>query len=475
MINPKKELFKWGPIDARPIYIHTFVEAFEIYPKFIDGTWPDVLGYFKKDKVVFIADYDNLRNRGEKLFKKYVLDERKLKQHYNKWFRTTNKFKEFENRVNKLSSLSDIELKKLFISNYKFYVDFWIRGFLPELSNWGGEQLLKNKILKFNKINFIEIFEKLSAPEDLSFFQKEELEFMKIKLISNKKKQLEKLKEHQKKYYWLRNSYGFTKVLDIDFFKKEFKKISKKDAEKKINEINNYVKKVKQKKKEIIKKYKVNKEVVNISKKLAYCVWWQDFRKKFIFIENHIITEFIKEIEKRKGIPFKELCYYCLHEIVDLLEKDKKIDTKKRFKGFTTYYHERGKVDYISGKKAADFAKPYIEVKVAAGLKKFKGIVVSKGKIVRGKAKILLTPRNLSKMKQGDILVAPMTSPDYVVAMRKAVAIITDEGGMTSHAAIVSRELGIPCIVGTKIATKVLKDGILVKVDTEKGIVRKVK
>ena len=78
-------------------------------------------------------------------------------------------------------------------------------------------------------------------------------------------------------------------------------------------------------------------------------------------------------------------------------------------------------------------------------------------------------------MKQGEILVAPMTSPDYITALRKAAAVITDEGGITSHAAIVSRELGIPGIVGTKIATQVLKDGDLVEVDAERGIVRIIK
>ena len=80
----------------------------------------------------------------------------------------------------------------------------------------------------------------------------------------------------------------------------------------------------------------------------------------------------------------------------------------------------------------------------------------------------------MDHMKDGDILVAPMTSPDFIVAIRKASAIITDEGGMTSHAAIVSRELGIPCIVQTRIATKVLKDNDMVEIDLEKGVVRKV-
>lgn len=86
-----------------------------------------------------------------------------------------------------------------------------------------------------------------------------------------------------------------------------------------------------------------------------------------------------------------------------------------------------------------------------------------------GQVKILKSPKEIGKVKEGDVLVAKMTSPDYVPAMRKASAIITDEGGMTSHAAIVSRELGVPCIVGTKEGTTRLRDGFVVTVDGARG------
>ena len=79
----------------------------------------------------------------------------------------------------------------------------------------------------------------------------------------------------------------------------------------------------------------------------------------------------------------------------------------------------------------------------------------------------------MSKMEYGDILVAWATNPAIVPAMKKAAAIVTNEGGLTCHAAIVSRELNIPCIVGTKIATEVLKDGDIVEVDADNGIVKK--
>lgn len=80
----------------------------------------------------------------------------------------------------------------------------------------------------------------------------------------------------------------------------------------------------------------------------------------------------------------------------------------------------------------------------------------------------------MKKFQKGDILVSVATDPDIVPAMKKAAAIVTEQGGITSHAAIVSRELGIPCIIGTKIATRVLKDGDMVEVDANKGTVKKI-
>lgn len=88
-----------------------------------------------------------------------------------------------------------------------------------------------------------------------------------------------------------------------------------------------------------------------------------------------------------------------------------------------------------------------------------------------GPVKVLKSPKEINKVKVGDILVAEMTSPDFVPAMKKASAIVTNKGGVTSHAAIVSRELGIPCVVGTKEATIKLKDDVVVSVDGAKGLI----
>ncbi len=102
------------------------------------------------------------------------------------------------------------------------------------------------------------------------------------------------------------------------------------------------------------------------------------------------------------------------------------------------------------------------------------GVTAMKGKVV-GRVKVILELEKLNKVKKGDILVTPMTTPGYLMGMQKAAAFVTDEGGLTCHAAIVAREIKKPCIIGTRIATQVLKDGDLVEVNGEEGIVRVIK
>ena len=114
-------------------------------------------------------------------------------------------------------------------------------------------------------------------------------------------------------------------------------------------------------------------------------------------------------------------------------------------------------------KEAGAEVKPEIEAPVLLS-----GAPASPG-IASGPVKIVSDASQIDKVRDGDILVAEMTTPDFVPAMKRAVAIVTDRGGRTAHAAIVSRELGIPCIVGTGQATKALKDGQIISVDGSRG------
>ncbi|MGB9959346.1 MAG: phosphoenolpyruvate synthase [Candidatus Bathyarchaeales archaeon] len=121
----------------------------------------------------------------------------------------------------------------------------------------------------------------------------------------------------------------------------------------------------------------------------------------------------------------------------------------------------------LEKKAEASLARPVEELKVVV-----KGIAAGRRGIGAGAAKVVLNPEEAAKiMRKGDILVAEMTNPDYVPFMKLAGAIVTDKGGVTCHAAIVSRELGIPCVVGTENATKLMISGREYTVDARNGVV----
>ncbi len=109
-------------------------------------------------------------------------------------------------------------------------------------------------------------------------------------------------------------------------------------------------------------------------------------------------------------------------------------------------------------------------IEVANANRILKGLGASPG-VGRGPVRIIPSPKDIDKMQKGEVLVTDMTTPDFVPAMKKAAAIVTNTGGRTCHAAIVSREMGIPCIVGAKGATDVLKEGMVVTVDAVHGMV----
>ena len=189
------------------------------------------------------------------------------------------------------------------------------------------------------------------------------------------------------------------------------------------------------------------------------------------------LVEFFQYLAKfDKTWSLKQVANLTYGEIVYLLVNKKLSDNRvlaARGSGQSLYYfHNHQILESIN----------IPEIKRIAGIlegrrqdsKIIKGTSACQGKAV-GTVKIISHSSELSKIKPGDIFVANFTFPTYTPAMIKSSAIVTNEGGLTTHAAIISREYKIPCIVGTKIATKVLKDGDLVEVDANRGIIKKIK
>jgi len=188
------------------------------------------------------------------------------------------------------------------------------------------------------------------------------------------------------------------------------------------------------------------------------------FRKKSrTDFQNKLLPELCKKISYKSGYTSEDITFFRVNE---LKEKVRKSELIKRKRACLIYF--------IDGKRSVS-TNPDL-IKWAKTLRKIddklKGQVACKGK-ARGKVCIINTANELSKYNGEEILVSVNTTPAMTQVMKKCKAIVTDEGGLTCHAAILSRELNIPCVIGTKNATKLLKDGDIVEVDAEKGEIKR--
>ena len=184
------------------------------------------------------------------------------------------------------------------------------------------------------------------------------------------------------------------------------------------------------------------------------------------YCEKKLIT-----IDKNKGLKLGDQVMGMTHEeIVKMIANDKKINKKRILDRYQYSVVTKDKnLDILYSNKGKKFIDKLFQFDEK--LTEFTGTIAMKGSI-RGFARIIFRDEEMSKFKTGDVLVTTMTRPEWLPVMNISSAFVTDAGGLLCHAAIVARELKKPCIIGTKIATKVLKDGDLVEVDAEKGVVK---
>lgn len=226
--------------------------------------------------------------------------------------------------------------------------------------------------------------------------------------------------------------------------------------------------------KKIIEKMKISRkdaEYLMMAKRFVYIKDARDdYRRESVF---YALSLFI-EIAHRMNIDITDISYLQTREIEAFLKNKHPISKQiiaERKNKFVLYLDSHKKLICLHGDEVKKAFSLFNVVSKVEKIQEVTGRVVSKG-YAKGNVVIVRGVKDLVKVANGDILVAVATHPDYVPAMRRAAAIITDEGGITSHAAIVAREFGIPCIVGTERATKVFKNGDMVEVDCQEGIVR---
>lgn len=371
---------------------------------------------------------------------------------------------------------------------FEKFNDMYIKSFIPGMTR--PDDFLVTKLEKelynanFSKEKIELIFSKISTcPNyDVLSYSEEPLDLLKIALKKKNGEDIEGLlEEHIEKYAWIK---GPVELEDTCFKKEEYllrlENLLESNIEEKIKNIENVRKNNDIEYENILKENDFPLEIQKTIKAIRDFIFLRTYTTEYsdhlFYVARHTIFE---EISKRINIETTDLIMLDDLEILQILKQQGNMDLKlkdileKRKIGFAMIWLDN-KVETVFGEESLkiqnEIAKMYkvLSTNNEEYSNIICGSVANEGK-VRGKARVLNKYEDIYNVKKGDIIVATMTTPDYVSAMEKASGFITDEGGITCHAAILSREFNVPCIVGTINGTKEIKDGQLIELDAYSG------
>lgn len=289
-------------------------------------------------------------------------------------------------------------------------------------------------------------------------------------------------KEHAARYFWIQNNFQRARVLDAEHFyqalKDELEQHS--DMVSTIRAIRCKQARLKAERAALVERWSIPEETQSFYATLRYFSYVQDRRKVMVQQAVAILDAVHIEVARSTSVPRDELYSYYVDDVEKLLTTGSKLADgvieERRYGTYCSYIDEAGKpaLTIFSGKHFQAIHDAFEKKHTTEQMSNVTGFVASKGTngVVEGVVRVIVDPHK-EDVKQGEVLVAGMTRPEFVPHMKKAIAIVTNEGGITSHAAVVSREMKKPCIIGTKVATKVFKTGDQVCVDTDTGVVTK--
>lgn len=313
----------------------------------------------------------------------------------------------------------------------------------------------------------------LYSLDDNTAVIREEYAFL-MALKTNKGKSIKSIiKNHLKEYSYVTIGYGSSplneKVLLTRYEK--IKELEENYIDKRIKEIEKYPQVLKKQKREIYKKLN-NKQLANLFELAAKLGFMRDRKKAFLGKSVQFRNTIMEEISRRLKIDWNDIRFYLMNEFEDLLLHDRKLECEEIEKRKQGIYISSISNMFTGGEAREEyFQSVKTEIEDTKVLNTRRGICASHG-VVRGKARICLTFEESNKLEKGEILIAYGTDFDFMNAIVKSSGIITEEGGILSHASVISRELKKPCIIAFKGITKLVKDGDLIELDAEKGTVK---
>lgn len=436
--------------------------------------------YINKD---IYTDLDELRQIERNLENMLLIEPGFPLRKYLEVKKLGQKLLDFTSQVTKREKFTKAQKLSLFKKFYNFHLRFdpYFRFSYPygkifeERTKFILEYALKKRR---QEKNLEKIFENLVIPFEKPRLSAERESLSRIALYLKKvKKENAELKnmisKHIRDFSFLTFNAGRGEMMTKKGTEQEAKKEARKDS-KTLKEQTNWFKNSKKKSSLLLKKLNIGHNFKwNIEMMQRY-VFLRLYVKEVVEKSYYDLYNLLTEIGKPLNLPYEDIVFLLPEEIIGLISGKRKNYQKLIYERKQGYALDRDhkNIRILTGKDINSLREETEKEEKEEVI--IRGNVANRGKI-EGPVKVVKYSPDCSKVEKDDILVAPMTTPEFVTALKRAAAIITDEGGITCHAAIISRELNIPCVIGTKIATKVLKDGDLVEVDANKGIVRKIK
>ncbi|MBU0613385.1 hypothetical protein KKB10_05250 [Patescibacteria group bacterium] len=319
-----------------------------------------------------------------------------------------------------------------------------------------------------------EAFQILITPLRRSNWTREKFDLARVALINDQINREKALAKHAKKYEWL--EYGLQgSKLSLDYFKKEIKVMRRKGAVKTVNELRNELHGIVKKQQKLFKEYNIGRTHKKIFKIVQDSIFIRLYSKDSQFYGYYCMEGIFREIGRRTGLTLEQVRFLAPEDFKKALEGKNYSNITNERQKYSIHFAQGKETSIYVGKQAKKIRKKlkiYQQIITKESSEIIKGQAAYGGR-VRGRVKIINTVPEIGKIHLGNILISHMTNPGIVPAMKQAAAIVTDLEGITSHAAIIARELKKPCLIGTKIATRIFKDGDLAEVDANKGFIKK--
>lgn len=439
-----------------------------------------VFAYFDRGGFTQIIEEDKLIEIGRWLYSEYQKNDKVIDKLMKN---QTGFFKQIEKNFKLIKpGMSDKKILRIFKKLVRLSVEWWRYPTLGESKGKMIEELIIPSFAKNHQISnrkAHDIVYTLASGEQSAMTEERKMIYRVAIQVLKGKDRKEIFKEYKKEFFWMETDFYGTKEITFKSFVKRVKAEAKTHT---LTQLLKELKKIEQERKKIgrLKKVYLNqfklsqeeKREIRFVKKFMHLM---ELRKVEMMKQCYYLYTTARIMADRRGWDYDGIAFLTYKEFIEsFLENKIDIDLiNKRKKGTAVNYETEGKLHIIHD---SDFAKKMLKTAKIGGKevkKEVEGTVANTaGKNrIRGKARVVINP-NRDKFNKGEILLTSMTRVEFVPLMKIAKAIVTDEGGMACHASIVSRELGIPCIVGTRLATAMFKSGDEVELELENGRVQ---